>query len=250
MMYACKKLLAPVIILFLGLVTGCSGVDERVKSESLPAASEKSATEKKQKEPVKVKNEIQSSEKKESVAGVEAVKTVDDVSTESAGVMSSIYLGSDGKMAGAGDPNKPVSEAYRIGMGKRPAALAAAGLPRDKFGLVDWVAVVEKGAIKPLGSLDPGKAEIPPFEMDVVIHAKGDFVNDVVFPHNSHTYWLSCENCHPAIFVMGKGKNKMSMVEISQGKWCGECHGSVAFPLTDCSRCHTKKKEQDSAARN
>ncbi|HHS83474.1 MAG TPA: cytochrome C, partial [Gammaproteobacteria bacterium] len=61
-------------------------------------------------------------------------------------------------------------------------------------------------------------------------------------PHNAHTYWLGCENCHPAIFVMGKGKNKMSMVEISEGKWCGRCHGKVAFPLTDCSRCHTQKK--------
>ena len=162
-------------------------------------------------------------------------------------VKSSIYLGSDGKPAGIGDPRKPVSEAYKIGMSERPAALAGAGLPKDKFGLVDWVAVVREGEIKPVGSLDPNVPDAPPFDMDVIIAAKGDFVNDVLFPHDVHTYWLGCENCHPALFVMGKGKNKMSMMEIAEGKWCGECHGKVAFPLTDCGRCHTKKKVQKGA---
>ncbi len=163
-------------------------------------------------------------------------------------VKSTIYLGSDGKPAGLGDPRNPVSEAYKIGMSERPAALAGAGLPKDKFGLVDWVAVVNEGDINPVGSLDPNAPEAPPFDMDIIIPAKGDFVNDVRFPHDIHTYWLGCENCHPALFVMGKGKNKMSMVEIAEGKWCGVCHGKVAFPLTDCARCHTEKKAQKSTA--
>ncbi len=164
------------------------------------------------------------------------------VPTKPAGVQSSIYLGSDGKMAGKGDPNKPTSEAYQIGMSARPAALAGAGLPKDKFGLIDWVAVVDQGHIKPLDSLDPNAPAIPPLDMDVVIKAKGDFVKNVLYPHKAHTYWLDCQSCHPAIFVMAKGQNKMSMVEISKGEWCGVCHGKVAFPLTDCSRCHTQAK--------
>ncbi|WP_456417941.1 c(7)-type cytochrome triheme domain-containing protein [Thiolapillus sp.] len=155
---------------------------------------------------------------------------------------NSIYLGSDGKMAGIGDPNKPSSEAYRIGMRARPAALAGAGLPKDKFGLVDWVAVVDQEKIKPLGSLDPNTPDAPPLDLDIVIKAKGDFVRNVLFPHKAHTYWLDCQSCHPAIFQMAKGQNKMSMVEISQGEWCGRCHGKVAFPLTDCSRCHNQNK--------
>ena len=28
------------------------------------------------------------------------------------------------------------------------------------------------------------------------------------------------------------------MVQIFDGQYCGACHVSVAFPLTDCKRCH------------
>jgi c(7)-type cytochrome triheme protein len=35
----------------------------------------------------------------------------------------------------------------------------------------------------------------------------------------------------------------MTMVGIAEGKWCGRCHGKVAFPLTDCQRCHVKPKK-------
>jgi c(7)-type cytochrome triheme protein len=37
-----------------------------------------------------------------------------------------------------------------------------------------------------------------------------------------------------------KGATKYSMVEIFDGKYCGACHMTVAFPLTDCGRCHTR----------
>jgi hypothetical protein len=30
------------------------------------------------------------------------------------------------------------------------------------------------------------------------------------------------------------------MVEIYSGKYCGVCHGTVAFPLLDCQRCYIK----------
>lgn len=155
---------------------------------------------------------------------------------------SAIYLGADGRMAGTGDPNAAVSAAYRLGQSPHPQALSAPGMPKDKFGLIDWVAMVDQQAIEPIGSLQPGAPEIPPFDMNVVIKAKGDFVNDVLFQHKTHTYWLSCEICHNGIFIMAKGQNKMSMQEISQGKWCGKCHGKVSFPLTDCVRCHSQPK--------
>ena len=33
---------------------------------------------------------------------------------------------------------------------------------------------------------------------------------------------------------------KFSMVENFEGKFCGACHGSVAFPNQDCGLCHAK----------
>ena len=30
----------------------------------------------------------------------------------------------------------------------------------------------------------------------------------------------------------------MTMAEIMAGKKCGVCHGTVAFPVSDCKRCH------------
>jgi c(7)-type cytochrome triheme protein len=65
---------------------------------------------------------------------------------------------------------------------------------------------------------------------------------NVVFPHFPHTYWLDCGNCHPDIFVMKKGANPISMVKIVNGEFCGRCHGRVAFPISNCSRCHVKPK--------
>lgn len=228
-----------VSLLPLVLVVACSAAGERVPPQSASETKKEAA---KAAAPAPAAGSVAkapaaAAAAKESGAGKAGA------ATPSKPKLSSIYLGSDGKMAGTGDPNRPVSDAYKIGMSARPAALAGAGLPKDKFGLIDWVAVVKDGDIKPRGSLDPNKPDIPPFDMNVLIETKGDFVNNVLFPHSTHTYWLGCDNCHPAIFVMGKGKNKMSMMEISEGKWCGRCHGKVAFPLTDCSRCHTQKKK-------
>jgi c(7)-type cytochrome triheme protein len=64
---------------------------------------------------------------------------------------------------------------------------------------------------------------------------------DIIFSHAKHTVWNGCELCHPEIFVgVKKGATKYSMVEIFEGKYCGACHVTVAFPLIDCGRCHTR----------
>jgi hypothetical protein len=34
----------------------------------------------------------------------------------------------------------------------------------------------------------------------------------------------------------------MHMTKIAAGEYCGRCHDRVAFPLTDCLRCHVKPK--------
>ena len=155
---------------------------------------------------------------------------------------SQIYLGSNGKLAGRGSPDRPASEVFRIGRGVHPKALSLPGLPKDKFGLIDWDSMVKQKIINPVGSLQAGVQEVPPLELDVLIQTKGDFVDNVMFRHKPHVYWLACENCHESIFAMGKGQNKMSMQEIVKGKWCGRCHGKGSFPLTDCKRCHSQPK--------
>jgi c(7)-type cytochrome triheme protein len=64
---------------------------------------------------------------------------------------------------------------------------------------------------------------------------------DIIFSHKKHTVWNGCELCHPDIFMgVKKGNSKYSMVDISEGKSCGACHVNVAFPITDCQRCHSK----------
>ena len=114
--------------------------------------------------------------------------------------------------------------------------------PADASGEVDWVKSFKENLIKPHESLDLAKPPVPPFMFDIEIPAIGSMPN-VIFPHFPHTFWLDCANCHPAIFQMKKGGNPISMVKIVNGEFCGRCHGRVAFPLANCTRCHVKPKE-------
>ncbi len=106
---------------------------------------------------------------------------------------------------------------------------------------VDWVKALDQGLIAPYVDLADPEAE--PFTMDLVIvrEVKGSMPN-VVFPHQQHTEWLDCTNCHDEIFVPQKGANQISMAAILLGQKCGVCHGRVAFPVTDCRRCHAQPK--------
>ena len=83
-------------------------------------------------------------------------------------------------------------------------------------------------------------------DLNIVREVKGS-MPDVVYPHKQHTEWLDCSNCHPAIFVPQKGANQISMASIMLGQKCGVCHGKVAFPVSECRLCHSKKKEAPAA---
>ena len=155
---------------------------------------------------------------------------------------SNIYLDRSGAPAGTGGPDAVSSKSVRIGKGAHPKALSGRNIPKDKYGLVDWAKLVKKKIINPRYSLDPKAREAPPLKLNVLIRTKSDFVDDVVFPHDIHTWWLDCNSCHMKLFIPARGKNNMSMADMAKGKWCGKCHGKVAFPLTDCTRCHTSPK--------
>jgi c(7)-type cytochrome triheme protein len=122
-------------------------------------------------------------------------------------------------------------------------------LPKDPYGYVNWTAAVLKGIVSPKGTLEPDVEEGEPLDLNVFIEAKVALMNNVIFPHSIHTYWHSCRNCHPGIFRPEAGANPITMDEIFQGKWCGRCHGKVAFPLgvaedprANCNRCHVLPK--------
>ena len=116
-------------------------------------------------------------------------------------------------------------------------------LPRNKAGnRVDWVAALASGKIAPRWGLADANAEGMVMDMDIVRVPRGS-IHNVVFPHKQHTEWLACSNCHPAIFVPQKGANQISMPLILSGQKCGICHGTVAFPPSECSKCHSQKKD-------
>lgn len=119
--------------------------------------------------------------------------------------------------------------------------MALNALPQDPYGGVNWTAAVVKGIINPRPSLEPDVVDDPPLKLNIFIEAKVPLMNNVIFPHSIHTYWLDCKNCHPKIFLPEAGANPISMDEIFKGQWCGRCHGKVAFgfwPRENCLRCH------------
>lgn len=124
----------------------------------------------------------------------------------------------------------------------QPPDAAFATLPKSTAGNhVDWVKALEAKAITPRWDRnDPAAAAIV-MDLNIVREVKGS-MPDVVYPHKQHTEWLDCSNCHPKIFVPQKGANQISMASILLGQQCGACHGKVAFPVSECRLCHSRKK--------
>lgn len=119
---------------------------------------------------------------------------------------------------------------------------AMADFPRDDKGIINWVQALQQGLVDPRKSLS-GNEEMYPADFDVIFKNTGSMPY-VRFPHKPHTEWLTCANCHPAIFLPQKGGNPITMSQIIEGKYCGVCHGKVAFPPTmNCGRCHSVPRD-------
>lgn len=115
-------------------------------------------------------------------------------------------------------------------------------LPHSKSGnYVDWVKALDDKAIQPRFDIRDEAAKPMVMDLNIVREVKGSMPN-VVYPHKQHTQWLDCSNCHPAIFIPQKGANQLSMASILLGQQCGVCHGKVAFPVSECRRCHSQAK--------
>ncbi len=129
-----------------------------------------------------------------------------------------------------------------------PPAEAFAGLPEGISGnYVDWVKALNEQKIAPRYDRLDATTEAIVMDLNIVREVKGSMPN-VVYPHKQHTQWLDCSNCHPGIFIPQKGANQISMAMILLGQKCGVCHGKVAFPVTECRRCHSQQKEPPATA--
>jgi len=117
-------------------------------------------------------------------------------------------------------------------------------LPKKGFGNgVDWEKAEETGLLRPLDYVRGISVKRPSMKMtkDVPIESKGSWMSDVIFSHKKHAAWNGCEVCHPEIFPPAvKEAVQYTMLQIYDGQYCGVCHGKVAFPLSECGRCHTK----------
>jgi len=126
----------------------------------------------------------------------------------------------------------------------QPPAEAFDTLPKGQSGnYIDWVKALQDGHIAPWFDLADANAQPVIMDLNIIREVKGS-MPDVVYPHKQHTEWLDCSNCHPAIFTPKKGDNQISMAAILLGEKCGVCHGKVAFPVSDCRRCHARKKDK------
>jgi len=126
----------------------------------------------------------------------------------------------------------------------QPPKAAFNDLPKSTSGnYIDWVKALEDGKINPRYDKTDPDAKPVVMDLNIVREVKGSMPN-VVYPHKQHTEWLDCSNCHPAIFIPQKGANDISMAAILLGEKCGVCHGKVAFPVSECRRCHSQKKEK------
>lgn len=143
-----------------------------------------------------------------------------------------IALGADG----IHDPTNP-----GLATLQEPGAALSALAPDTVGNQVRWMRALESGQIAPRAAvLEAGSLERR--DTVVVMHRTGE-MPAVRFPHAAHTQWLACANCHDELFAKEAGKTRVNMALILSGEKCGVCHGAVAFPLTECLRCHSGERE-------
>lgn len=142
---------------------------------------------------------------------------------------------------GVHDPTSPA-----IGVLQEPAE-ALAKLPPDTAGnRVRWMRALDEGAISPRAAVLPD-TRVSLRTTQILMRRTGE-MDMVRFPHREHTAWLDCSNCHEQLFERKAGATKVNMFLILSGEKCGVCHGAVAFPLTECARCHSVRRGSAEAA--
>lgn len=136
---------------------------------------------------------------------------------------------------------------YPIGMDKqikKKFYKLAEEMPKGRFGNgIDWVKAEQDGKLKPKDFIEGvsfPRSKMKHEQGEISLDAKLAGLQDIIFSHKKHAVWNGCELCHPDIFALKTGKTQFSMVENFEGKFCGACHGKIAFPNKDCGLCHAK----------
>lgn len=80
---------------------------------------------------------------------------------------------------------------------------------------------------------------------DVVINNYSDDagIRPAIFPHWFHRIRFRCKVCHADLgFEFKAGGNKINMLKIIDGEYCGACHnGEIAWSIENCNLCHSGK---------
>lgn len=117
-------------------------------------------------------------------------------------------------------------------------------MPRSMYGnKIDWMQAESKQLIILKDSLPgysfPQQAQVSNMR-DEPLDPSLPGLPNIIFSHSKHVTWNGCGMCHPTPFALENGKTGITMKEIIDGELCGRCHGTVAFPINDCSLCHSK----------
>ncbi|MDH3380572.1 MAG: hypothetical protein OEQ39_26965, partial [Gammaproteobacteria bacterium] len=91
---------------------------------------------------------------------------------------------------------------------------AAAKLLPVTMGAPDWSKALNDGIVDPRAGLDESVASQPVLPLDINLIPANNPLFAVTFPHQAHTEWLGCNNCHAGIFQMKRGANPITMTKI------------------------------------
>jgi len=147
----------------------------------------------------------------------------------------------NGKIAfGHNEGNCQQCHSGEIAPDKEKFNLLRQGLQKDSFGnRINWAAAIIAERLNPVASIY--RADEKPMFYGKKLELKAEWANvpAAIFPHEVHSRLLDCSSCHPDIFsIKKKGTEHFQMNFILEGRFCGVCHLSVAFPMDDCHRCH------------
>lgn len=129
-----------------------------------------------------------------------------------------------------------------VGAEWHPDKLPEGKLPLDKWSFIDWLELKKRQAFKPLMELKGVTDHEGTRDNKILFVSKSDFVDNVLFDHKVHSDWINCSSCHPRLFKDKLAENNIKMVEMSKGRYCGQCHGKVSFTFANCKRCHNSAK--------
>ncbi len=153
-------------------------------------------------------------------------------------------------------PTPTPGEAAEAGVdARRPATFSSWDdvvrlLPKDQVGNPDWVTALEEKTIAPRAAIASQANEQDILALDVELTPRSAPAFRVTFSHQKHGGWLACPNCHSGTFEMKAGATPMTAEDVHGERYCGACHGKVAFDtVTGCLLCHLRSLPRDTSGR-